>query len=92
LSSSFAHQVALVTVERQNKNQARFEVAALVRGEGERWLFDKIAIGPVTESGSPGDPQRPVPPKQRKKYQSMPVICKPTGYFSTLVCDKKGAA
>jgi hypothetical protein len=59
IQGSFARQVALVTVERENKSRARFEVAALYRGEGESWLFDKIAIGPVTELGAPGDPAQP---------------------------------
>lgn len=59
IQGSFARQVALVTVERANKSRARFEVAALYRGEGKSWLFDKIAIGPVTELGAPGDPAQP---------------------------------
>lgn len=59
IQGAFARQVALVTVERANKTHARFEVAALYRGEGKRWLFDKIAIGPVTELGAPGDPAQP---------------------------------
>ena len=59
VQGSFARQVALVTVERANKSQARFEVAALYRGEGKSWHFDKIAIGPVTELGAPGDPALP---------------------------------
>lgn len=59
IHGSFARQVALVTVERKNKSKARFEVAALYRGEGKAWRFDKIAIGPVTELGAPGDPKQP---------------------------------
>lgn len=59
IQGSFARQVALVTVERANQSQARFEVAALYRGEGKSWRFDKIAIGPVTELGAPGDPAQP---------------------------------
>lgn len=56
---SFARQVALVTVERANKSRARFEVAALYRGDGEAWVFDRIAVGPVSELGAPSDPARP---------------------------------
>ena len=59
IQGSFARQVALVEVERANKSRARFEIAALYRGEGESWIFDKIAVGPVTELGAPGDPERP---------------------------------
>ena len=59
IQGSFARQVALVTVERTNQSKARFEVAALYRGEGKAWRFDKIAIGPVTELGAPGDPKQP---------------------------------
>lgn len=59
VNGAFARQVALVEVERANQSRARFEVAALYRGEGGQWLFDKIAIGPVTELGAPGDPALP---------------------------------
>ncbi|HEY5637838.1 MAG TPA: hypothetical protein VIS77_13190 [Burkholderiales bacterium] len=59
VEGSFARQVALVTVERANKSRARFEVAALYRGERDAWVFDRIAVGPVTELGAPGDPERP---------------------------------
>ncbi|MFT5445341.1 MAG: hypothetical protein ACI9DC_000501 [Gammaproteobacteria bacterium] len=59
IQGSFARQVALVSVERSNKSKARFEVAALYRGVGERWQFDKIAVGPVTELGVAGDPVQP---------------------------------
>ncbi|MBE0612893.1 MAG: hypothetical protein IH604_04415 [Burkholderiales bacterium] len=59
IQGSFARQVALVTVERPNKSKARFEVAALYRGEGKSWRFDQVAIGPVTELGAPGDPAQP---------------------------------
>lgn len=59
VQGSFARQVALVTVERANKSRVRFEVAALYRGEGETWIFDRIAVGPVTELGALGDPEHP---------------------------------
>ena len=59
IQGSFARQVALVTVERHNKSKARFEVAALYSGKDRSWHFDKIAIGPVTELGAPGDPELP---------------------------------
>lgn len=59
IQGSFARQVALVSVERANKSRARFEVAALYRGESKTWKFDQIAVGPVTELGKPGDPVAP---------------------------------
>ena len=42
---AFARQVALVTAERANKTQARFEVAALFQNNGRQWQFRQIAVG-----------------------------------------------
>jgi hypothetical protein len=42
---AFARQVALVTVERANKTQVRFEVAALYQRQGNAWSFRKFAVG-----------------------------------------------
>ena len=46
---AFARQVALVTAERANKTQARFEVAALFQKNGNAWGFRQIALGKVEE-------------------------------------------
>lgn len=59
ISGAFARQTALVTVERANKSRARFEVAALYRGADNKYRFDKIAVGPVAELGTPGAPTAP---------------------------------
>ena len=42
---AFARQVAHVTVERANKTQARFEVAALYQRAGNTWSYRKMAVG-----------------------------------------------
>ena len=42
---AFARQVALVTAERANKTQARFEVAALFQNNGKAWQFRQIVVG-----------------------------------------------
>jgi hypothetical protein len=42
---AYARQVALVTVERANKTQARFEVAALFQRTGNAWNFRQIVVG-----------------------------------------------
>ncbi len=42
---AFARQVAHVTVERANKTQARFEVAALYQRAGNAWRYRKLAVG-----------------------------------------------
>ena len=46
---AFARQVALVTVERANKTQARFEVAALFQRTGNSWQFKQIVVGKTDE-------------------------------------------
>ena len=46
---AFARQVALVTVERANKTQARFEVAALFMRTGDAWNFRTFAVGKVED-------------------------------------------
>ena len=69
IHGSFARQVVLVTVERANQSRARFEVAALYKGEGKSWLFDKIAVGPVTELGSPGGPAAPADPQAAEIFK-----------------------
>jgi hypothetical protein len=46
---AFARQVAMVTVERANKTQARFEVAALFLHAGNTWNFREIVIGKTEE-------------------------------------------
>lgn len=46
---AFARQVALVSAERPNKTQARFEVAALFKREGGAWQFNGVAVGKVEE-------------------------------------------
>lgn len=43
-SGAFARQVALVTVERANKTQARFEVAALFERMGNAWQSKGVAV------------------------------------------------
>ena len=43
-SGAFARQVALVTVERSNKTQARFEVAALFERVGNAWQSKGVAV------------------------------------------------
>jgi hypothetical protein len=42
---AFARQVALVTAERPDKTQARFEVAALFQNNGKQWQFRQIVVG-----------------------------------------------
>ena len=42
---AFARQVALVTAERANKTQARFEVAALFQNSGKARQFRQIVVG-----------------------------------------------
>lgn len=42
---AFARQVAHVTVERANKTQARFEVAALYQRTGNAWSYRQMAVG-----------------------------------------------
>lgn len=46
---AFARQVALVSAERPNKTQARFEVAALFKRDGGAWQFNGVAVGKVEE-------------------------------------------
>jgi len=46
---AFARQVAHVTVERANKTQARFEVAALFERMGSAWQFKGTAVGNVED-------------------------------------------
>ena len=41
----FARQGALVTVERANKTQARFEVAVLFHKPGRDWAFRQVVVG-----------------------------------------------
>ena len=43
-SGAFARQVALVTVERANKSQARFEMAALFERSGGAWQSKGVAV------------------------------------------------
>ena len=43
-NGAFARQVALVTVERANKTQARFEVAALFERMGNSWQSKGVAV------------------------------------------------
>lgn len=43
-NGAFARQVALVTVERANKTQARFEVAALFERIGNAWQSKGVAV------------------------------------------------
>ena len=43
-NGAFARQVALVTVERANKTQARFEVAALFERTGGAWQSKGVAV------------------------------------------------
>jgi hypothetical protein len=43
-TGAFARQVALVTVERANKTQARFEVAALFERTGNAWQSKGVAV------------------------------------------------
>lgn len=46
---AFARQVAHVTIERANKTQARFEVAALYERMGNAWQFKGTAVGKVED-------------------------------------------
>lgn len=46
---AFARQVALVTVERANKTQARFEVAALFVRAENAWRFRQLVSGKVED-------------------------------------------
>lgn len=46
---TFARQVALVTIERANKTQARFEVAALFMRADNAWRFRTFAVGNVED-------------------------------------------
>ena len=46
---AYARQVALVTAERANKTQARFEVAALYQHTGNAWNFRQIVVGKVED-------------------------------------------
>lgn len=45
----FARQGALVTVERANKTQARFEVATLFHKPASQWAFRQIVVGKVED-------------------------------------------
>ncbi|HYG56449.1 MAG TPA: hypothetical protein VD965_14225 [Burkholderiales bacterium] len=45
----FARQGALVTVERANRTQARFEVAALFQKPASAWQFRQIVVGKVED-------------------------------------------
>jgi len=45
----FARQGALVTVERANKTQARFEVATLFHKPGSQWAFRQVVVGKVED-------------------------------------------
>jgi len=46
---TYARQAALVTVERANKTQARFEVAALFHKPSSAWQFRQIVVGKVED-------------------------------------------
>ena len=46
---AFARQVAHVTIERANKTQARFEVAALFQRTGSAWNYRQMAVGKVED-------------------------------------------
>lgn len=46
---SYCRQLALVTIERPNKTRARFEIAALYKLAGGRWVFAELAVGEVEE-------------------------------------------
>jgi hypothetical protein len=46
---AFARQVALVSAERANKTQARFEVAALFHRPSNQWMFRQIVVGKVED-------------------------------------------
>jgi hypothetical protein len=46
---AFARQVVHVTIERANKTQALFEVAALFERKGNAWQFRHTAVGKVTD-------------------------------------------
>jgi hypothetical protein len=46
---AFARQVAHVSVERANKTQARFEVAALFEHAGGAWQFKQIVVGKIED-------------------------------------------
>ena len=48
-NGAFARQVTSVTVERANKTQARFEVAALFERMGNAWQSKGVAVGKVDE-------------------------------------------
>jgi hypothetical protein len=46
---AFARQVAQVTIERANKTQALFEVAALFERHGNAWQYRHTVVGKVTD-------------------------------------------
>jgi hypothetical protein len=46
---AFARQVVHVTIERANKTQALFEVAALFERQGGAWRYRHSAVGKVTD-------------------------------------------
>ena len=46
---AFARQVVHVTIERANKTQALFEVAALFERQGNAWQYRSTAVGKVTD-------------------------------------------
>jgi hypothetical protein len=48
-NGKFARQSALVTVERANKTQARFEVAALFHRPANEWVFRQVVVGKVED-------------------------------------------
>jgi hypothetical protein len=48
-NGAFARQVALVTIERANKTQARFEVAALFERIGGAWQSKGVAVRDVKD-------------------------------------------
>ena len=56
---SYLRQMVNVTVERADKTQARFHVAALYKLIGKTWQFAELPVGQVEELAGAGSPAQP---------------------------------
>jgi hypothetical protein len=56
---SYLRQMVNVTVERPNKTQAKFHVAALYKLTGKAWQFAELPVGQVEELAAAGSPAQP---------------------------------
>lgn len=56
---SYLRQLVDVAVERADKTQATFHVAALYKLTGKSWQFAELPVSKVTETASAGSPKQP---------------------------------